>query len=279
MRISKQFLLAALLCSPFALTAQSNQPSLEGSLVGKPLYLRGFWKADTLSFDGMGKLVSPSEMTSFTLSGIDVTRVQLTGAGLVIDGRRVGLELEQQDARARVPLQMTNVAGSDEPVHIEIALAPGADYSKAVDAVFADGLGSLVPSLPAFWQVYATHNFLAPGDEQPLHSKKVEREVDKPVSKGKETIVKPTLLHAVTPDYPQAAQNLGYKGSVIVSVVVEKEGVPSHLQVLRPAGMGLDEQAIAAVQRYTFTPATQKGKPVPVDLNVVVDFGQSTVTK
>jgi TonB family protein len=277
MRTYKKFLLIALLSLPAALAvptqAQSNQPTLESRLIGKPLYLRGFWASDNLRFDGTGHLVSPSETTSFTLSGMDVARVQLEGRRLLIEGRRVGLELEQQDARSRVPLQTTTEPNSDEPIHIEIALAPGADYSHALGAIFADGLGNLVPNLPPYWQVYATHNFLAPGDELPLHPNKVEKAIDKPVRKGKGTIVKPTLLHSVRPNYPQAAQNLGYKGSVIVSVIVGKEGNPSHLQLLRPAGLGLDEQAIAAVQKYTFTPATQKGKPIPVDLNVVVDFG------
>jgi TonB family protein len=273
MRTPVKLLLAALLSLPSALPAQSNQPALESRLIGRPLYLRGLWRADTLSFDGSGKLTSPSETAPFALCGIDVTRVQLQGNGLLIDGRRVGLELEQKDARARVPLQTTSQAGSDEPIHIEIALAPGADYNKALDAIFSDGLASMVPSLPPYWQVYASHNFLAPGGELPLHSGKVEKAVDKPVRKGKDTIVKPTLARSVAPDYPEAARNLGYKASVIVSLVVEKEGNPSHLQLLRPAGLGLDEQAIAAVQRYSFTPATQKGKPVPVDLNVVVDFG------
>jgi TonB family protein len=268
-----KYLLAALLSLPLALPAQSNQPTLESRLVGKPLYLRGLWRADDLRFDGSGKLTSPSETTAFTLAGIDVTRVQLQGNGLLIDGRRVGLELEQTDARTRVPLQTSSQPGSDEPIHIHIALAPGQDYSKALDAVFSD-LSGLLPTLPPYWSVYASHNFLAPGGELPLHSEKVEKAVDKPVRKGKDTIVKPTLLRSVAPEYPPEARNLGYKGTVIVSVVVEKEGVPSHLQVLRPAGLGLDDQAVAAVRQYAFNPATQKGKPVPVDLNVAVDFGK-----
>lgn len=277
MRTPIKFVFAALLLLPMALPAQSNQPTLESRLIGKPLYLRGCWRADMLRFDGSGRLLSPSETTSFTLSGIDVTHVQLRGNGLVIEGRRVGLELEQKDARARIPLQTSSQPGSDEPIHIEIALAPGADYSEALNAVFADDLASLVPTLPPYWRVYATNNFLAPGDHVPLHSEKVEKAIEKPVRKGKGTIVRPTLLRSVVPKYPEAARLLGYKGSVIVSVVVEKEGNPSHLQLLRPAGLGLDEQAIAAVQHYAFNPATQKGKPVPVDLNIVVNFGGSSL--
>jgi hypothetical protein len=262
--------LSLLFFTPAILAAQSYQPSLETRLINKPLYLRGFPSADTLNYDGSGRLISPSETTSFTLAGIDVTHIELNGNGLVLTGRRVGLELEQQDAKSRVPLQ---VNGADEPIHIEIALAPGADYTPALNAIFAEDPGSLAATLPAYWQVYARNNFLAPGNDLALHSAKEEKTLDKPINKGgKDSIVKPTLLRSAAPVTTPAALSLQYKASVIISLIVEKDGVPSHLQLLRPAGLGLDEQAIAAVQKYIFHPATQKGRPVPVDLNVVVDF-------
>lgn len=270
MRRLQNVVLPLLFCMSTILLAQSNQPSLETRLINKPLYLRGFPQADALNYDGSGRLISPSDTTPFTLAGIDVTRVELKGNGLTIEGRRVGLELEQQDARTRVPLQ---VNGADEPIRIEIAPAPGADYTPAVNAIFADDLGSLAPSLPPYWQVYARNNFLAAGNNLALHSPREEKKLDKPINKGgKESIVKPTLLRSAAPEVTPAAVNLHYKASVIISLVVEKDGVPSHLQLLRPAGLGLDEQAIAAVQKYIFHPATQKGRPIPVDLNVVVDF-------
>jgi TonB family protein len=269
MRRLQQFAFS-LLFTPAILIGQSNQTSLQSRLIDKPLYLRGFPKADTLNYDGAGRLISASETTAFTLAGVDITHVELNGSGLVLDGRRVGLELEQKDAQTRVPLQ---VNGTDEPIHIEIALAPGADYTPALNAIFADDAGALAPSLPAFWQLYARNNFLAPGNDLALHSPKEEKKLDKPIYKGgKDSIVKPTLLRSAAPEITQAAITLHYKASVIVSLVVEKDGVPSHLQLLRPAGLGLDEEAIAAVQKYIFHPATQKGRPVPVDLNVVVDF-------
>jgi protein TonB len=36
--------------------------------------------------------------------------------------------------------------------------------------------------------------------------------------------------------------------------------------------MGLDDNAIKAVQQYRFKPAMEGGKPVPVELNVEVNF-------
>jgi protein TonB len=44
------------------------------------------------------------------------------------------------------------------------------------------------------------------------------------------------------------------------------------VHVLRGVGMGLDEKAKEAVQQYRFKPAMENGKPVPVELNVEVNF-------
>ena len=46
----------------------------------------------------------------------------------------------------------------------------------------------------------------------------------------------------------------------------------TDLSVAKPAGLGLDEAAIAAVEKYQFEPATQNGSAVTVDLFLDVSF-------
>lgn len=53
---------------------------------------------------------------------------------------------------------------------------------------------------------------------------------------------------------------------------VGADGKPSHVRVVRPVGMGLDEKAVDAVRQYRFKPAMKDGKPVQVDLYVDVNF-------
>jgi TonB family protein len=36
--------------------------------------------------------------------------------------------------------------------------------------------------------------------------------------------------------------------------------------------MGLDQKAVEAVRHYRFKPATLQGKPVPVEVNIEVNF-------
>ena len=55
-------------------------------------------------------------------------------------------------------------------------------------------------------------------------------------------------------------------------MICETDGTPSHIQIIRPLGLELDEAAVAAVSAYRFTPAIQNGTPVKVDLYVEVNF-------
>jgi len=59
---------------------------------------------------------------------------------------------------------------------------------------------------------------------------------------------------------------------VTVSLIVDTEGLPQNVHVIRGVGMGLDEKALDAVRQYRFKPARENGHPVPVQVNVEVRF-------
>jgi TonB family protein len=82
----------------------------------------------------------------------------------------------------------------------------------------------------------------------------------------------PTLVYAAPPSYSDAARKAKYEGIVLLSLVVDEDGNPQNVRVIRPLGMGLDEKAIEAVRRYRFNPALKDGVPVPVEIKVEVNF-------
>ena len=55
-------------------------------------------------------------------------------------------------------------------------------------------------------------------------------------------------------------------------VVVGTDGKADEIAVARPIGFGLDENAVDAIRKATFEPAMKDGKPVPVMLDLVVEF-------
>jgi TonB family protein len=87
---------------------------------------------------------------------------------------------------------------------------------------------------------------------------------------GSITAPKPT--YAPDPEYSEEARKAKYQGTCVLWLVVDADGLPQKIKVQRALGMGLDEEAIKAVQRWRFQPATKDGQPVPVMINVEVNF-------
>ncbi len=82
----------------------------------------------------------------------------------------------------------------------------------------------------------------------------------------------PTLLYKVEPEYSEEARQAKFQGTVLLFVVVDEHGNPRDIQVLRPLGLGLDQKAIEAVQKWKFSPGKKDGKPVPVEARIEVNF-------
>ncbi|WP_236657484.1 energy transducer TonB [Acidisarcina polymorpha] len=82
----------------------------------------------------------------------------------------------------------------------------------------------------------------------------------------------PTVLSSVDPEYSDEARRAKYTGIVVVSLIVDPQGNPQHVRVVRALGMGLDEKAVEAVRQYKFKPAMFQGKAVPVEVNIEVNF-------
>jgi TonB family protein len=84
--------------------------------------------------------------------------------------------------------------------------------------------------------------------------------------------IAPSLIEKQEPSYSEDARVAKLQGTVLVSLVVGEDGQPRDLRVLRSLGLGLDENAIAAVTRWRFTPGMKDGQPVAVRSTVEVNF-------
>jgi TonB family protein len=82
----------------------------------------------------------------------------------------------------------------------------------------------------------------------------------------------PIPIRRPEPSYSKAAKKAQLQGSVVVGLVVNEEGKPESLRVVRPLGLGLDEEALKAVARWRFKPGMKDGKPVPVSAKIEVSF-------
>jgi TonB family protein len=82
----------------------------------------------------------------------------------------------------------------------------------------------------------------------------------------------PTIISKIEPQYSEEARKAGLQGTVLLKIVVDPDGKPTDPKVLRSLGLGLDEQAIVAVNNWQFQPGVKDGQPVPVQAQVEVNF-------
>lgn len=82
----------------------------------------------------------------------------------------------------------------------------------------------------------------------------------------------PQLIHSVDPEFTDQARRANLQGVVSIQLIVDSQGNPQNIHVVRHLGMGLDQKAIEAVSQYKFRPAMYQGHPVSVQLVINVNF-------
>lgn len=258
-----------------AVTAQTTVDGVLARLKGKPVFLRGMYGENKLSFDSAGKPLRPYTSVPFTEAGMDVSSVKMTGDQLRIEGWRMGLEFNGKGVGRRVQVKAENYNGK---IQIEIEGGPGTDYAPALDAIFAPDLASLTPSLPSYWQPYALAHFALPGSAPAPASgstspatKSKGASADEPIQVDG-SVKPPKVLESQEPVYTRAAKAANLSGKVKLYLWLLEDGTVTHVSIEKPVGLGLDEAALAALQRYKFSPATQYGKPVKVKLYIDMNF-------
>jgi TonB family protein len=134
---------------------------------------------------------------------------------------------------------------------------------EALDKIFAPGLDDrMMAAMPDFWKLYyeavADKTDYRPKDPSILRQNTVDQ--------------KAVLLTKFEPDSNEFAQASGVAGMALYHTVIGPDGKAAEIAVARPIGFGLDENAVAAIRKASFQPAMKDGKPVPVLLDLVVQF-------
>jgi hypothetical protein len=158
---------------------------------------------------------------------------------------------------AERPADAKSVTTTLSPAHANKVL------DEALGNVFAQGFDErMMASMPGCWKLYYDA-VAAKGDYQPADSNVLRQNmVDK----------RARLKSTFEPGSNQFAQDYGVAGISEYKVVVGADGKPVEIAVARPIGFGLDESAVDSIRKATFEPAIKDGKPVPVMLNMVVEF-------
>ena len=288
-------------------TGGITQDELKQLLVGKQLYLRGGYQDNSLSFDEYGRILGHSAQGSYTLSAIQINKVSLSKHKVELEGIRYGLHFVGQLAyedpaktldRVRITAKKKVVKitidreivvkpkkekkgkhGAQAAVGVQTPQAQMADagsvtttfsaahaanvLKNALDQIFAQDLDErMMAGMPDFWKLYY----------EAVAKKADYRPTDPAVLRQDTVDEKARLLTKFEPDSNEFAQANGVAGMALYHTVVGPDGKAREIAVGRPIGFGLDENAVAAIRKASFQPAIKDGKPVPVLLDLVVQF-------
>ena|SRR5439155_26940132 len=82
----------------------------------------------------------------------------------------------------------------------------------------------------------------------------------------------PKLVTDVRPNYTADAMRRRISGAVLLQCVVDREGVPTNIEVVQSLDESLDEVARKALQQWRFEPGKKDGKAVLVQVDVKMAF-------
>ena len=85
-------------------------------------------------------------------------------------------------------------------------------------------------------------------------------------------VTPPRIVTHVNPEYSELARKARFQGTIVLKLLVDENGAPRAIQVVRPLGMGLDEKAVQAVRRWRFHPGMKDGKAIVTEADVEVSF-------
>ncbi|MBV9087781.1 MAG: energy transducer TonB [Acidobacteriaceae bacterium] len=254
--------------------------ALRSDYKGKVLVQRKFISGQKISYNTSGDPLGDAKEGPWTTEAeLRVSDVRLHGGTIIIDGERLFLVRDAanrvfRDAFSVVKPTAKQMQAWTQTRRVEIRI----DTDKPFDLAAAQAAFTkvfLLPTehlsdfVPQWWR------FVLRQDEQnsaPSTDITNARWTSSEVMKIGGEVRPPQLISSAEPTYSLLARQLHYEGKVVLGIVVDAEGRLRDITVVEPVGLGLDENAVQAVYKWQFKPATRAGEPVPVQISVEVNF-------
>ena len=88
----------------------------------------------------------------------------------------------------------------------------------------------------------------------------------------RDCVQRPEIRKQVAPKYSKKARETGIEGKVVLLCTVGVDGRAHDIKVAHSLDRELDENAVNALKKYRFRPATINGKAVPYDISIETRF-------
>jgi TonB family protein len=299
-------LVLAVASAPFHMQASNAlEQHLRDQYDGKTLLLRNFYGGDSLRYDASGQLSKAATPGDWTVDGVvQVDTIKVSNHHLTIRAKRLHLGWVRDVGFSPVEDAKDKNGNSEgtRGLRIEAELGGGEVTAERADAVLAqifltpkDDFAQLVPD---YWkpcvlaasigkstseyngcrfypEFLATPGIVSTPDQTPQSGQAEDGAAElsnHSVTRIGKGMAPPKAVSAPDPSFSEEARRAKYRGTVVLSLSVDKTGQARNVRIVRPLGMGLDQKAVEAVSTWQFRPATKDGEPVDVRIDVEVAF-------
>ncbi len=285
----KRLLLAAFLLTFAASPALAQNPEqlLKDKFLGKMLVIRNFYLDNQLRYDASGLVKGHPEMGAWTIAQFKIDKVRLHNDGFELQGERIAIGWDtKKQSVAFFNLKPLSIKVEDLPS----AALTSSKIDQLAQQIFVV-LRNEPQTVPDYWRELVTGNVVAKIDSKGHKTFRLRDRPDSCAPATKEIAVvtghsaqgdpiyqcigrvsEPKLLSHNEPEFSPLARQFHYEGMTVLNMTVNESGLPEDIQVLRPAGFGLDDNAVQTVRAWKFDPAKLDGKAVKVVVEVEVNY-------
>ena len=217
-----------------------------------------------LHFNSAGTLVGTSDEGPWTVAGIlHLENIELKSNLIRVSGKREIIILRTENGKLGLqPIYLTK--------RMEIELEPATaiatldDVRQTMNRVFHEE--NIGRKLNEYYRGKVTFTGVDPKTGRAAMNGGADGIYgyldNKPVYFPAMGVAPPKVIHKENAEYTEAARVKRTQGKMFMMVVVDENGYPAIIQLLKDLGDDMDIQTLAATSQWRFRPATKDGKPV-----------------
>lgn len=241
----------------------------------KTFLIQGWYQDDDLTYDSSGVVVGTPQRGFWAESAVKIhsIKVRRKEKDIVLRGHRGGFAYDSKTKRF-APL-IANKREMTITIQADPATLTPANLDTLEHAIFAQS--PRLDGIPEYWR-----DFMVRGEQD---AKKDARGATTqgdvvaavqsnghPVFRIGSGVTAPRALKHDEPGFTEVARQTRSQGTVVLSIVINDQGVPTQIKIKKALGMGLDDAAVNSVEQWRFAPAKLNDKPVAVLVDIEVSF-------
>jgi TonB family protein len=295
--------LSSFLSIPRSFAAADLGHALTQSYKGKVYMIRNFWEGGTLGYDAAGQRIGSAGAGYWTTDGIvRIEKIEVRNRVLSVECRRMIVNVTSdgfdyagrghRGERREIAIDLGEQEATSsflESVFSKIFVADPNTFLNSVPEYWKDCIKAAVSGSrdkrsycrfgPHFSEMFSASDANMPSVKvvpPSLSSQSVTQsesaKVELRALRIGNGVSAPKAVYDPEPQYSHQALEAKEQGMCVLTLIVDSSGSVKNIQISRPIGYGLDEQAVNTVGTWKFEPGRRNGEPVSIYASVEIAF-------